>query len=72
MSCDRAGIGLPGPCFFFCWLDRLRFVSAINLEIAQSFARRSEGSSGQLWPGPLTKLKVSTGTTLLETMICTY
>ena len=53
MSCDRAGISLPGPCFFFCWLDRLRFVSAINLEIAQSFARRSDGFIRQAVAGSI-------------------
>ena len=34
---------MPGP-YFFCWLDRLCLLVQSIIKLAQSFARRSEGS----------------------------
>ena len=48
------------------------FVSAINYKLHSRLRGGVRGSSGKLWQGPLIKLKVSTGTTLLDTRICTY
>ena len=34
---------MPGP-YFFCWLDRLCLLVQSIIKLAQSFARRDEGS----------------------------
>ena len=48
------------------------FVSAINYKLHSRLRGGVRGLSGMLWQGPLINLKVSTGTTLLDTRICTY